>query len=64
MNVKVSLDKAHIDSAIRSAVSRHLENTDFDVSCPHCKAQVKAKSGANVCPFCKKPFELTFNIES
>lgn len=53
------LNKFVVDAA-KEAVENE---TEFDVECPLCHKQIKAKAGLNTCPLCHNDFELNLQVQ-
>ena len=52
------LNKFVIETALEAAEN----GIEFDVECPLCHHQIKAKAGLNTCPVCHEEFELTLQV--
>lgn len=51
------------DLIIDMAVEAAENEVEFDIECPLCHKEIKAKAGPNTCPICHQDFELTLQVQ-
>ena len=52
-----------LEKAMLNQAEASLQDRQYEIQCPHCKAIVEILPGKRPCPKCGKEINLTLNIE-
>ena len=52
-----------LENQAMNIAESQVKNMSIDVTCPHCSAKIKAKSGKSLCAFCRKEIDVQLNFK-